>query len=90
MRLSTHAEDRLKEAYGKDIKVQALIKTVEALILRRYICDAKEDGTYIIFPEQGVFVLKDGVIVTFIHIRRIGEFGECERAYHLFCKKLKR
>jgi predicted RNA-binding protein (virulence factor B family) len=80
-KLSIHALDRLATAYKAPVRTQKVIATVERCAQQGYVVGAKNEGDYVVYPDHGAFVVKDHVIVTFIHKSRMGEHGGCQRAY---------
>jgi hypothetical protein len=80
-KLSVHASNHIVTAYKVPVRTQKVIATVERCAQQGYVIGAKDEGDYVVYPDHGAFVVKDHVIVTFIHTSRMGEHGGCQRAY---------
>lgn len=79
-----HAVDRVVEAYGASPKIGPLLNLISTNAKKGLVEWGSDQELYVIIPKEGVFVVKGDSIVTFIHKKRIGTHGECQRAYARF------
>ncbi len=87
-RLSLHASQRLTEEYKKPVKGIAVVRTVQQLAMNGYVVKDRNE-TYVVLPNEGVFVIQDTEIVTFIGKSRLTH-GVAQRAYTTFSTNKKK
>jgi|694.fasta_scaffold126933_6 hypothetical protein len=80
-RISNHATERLVETYRVAPKIQKIIALVVSQAAKNVIEYGRDNAVFVINPNEGAYVVKGDTVVTFIHKSRIGEFGNCQRAY---------
>jgi hypothetical protein len=87
-KFSDHAVDRMVQAYKGAPRVAGIISLISKLAAENKVELGSDGELYVVAPGEGVFVIKGDTVVTFIHKSRIGEFGECQRAWARFNKKV--